>query len=77
MKQAPLRGLRWRPGASVGTKSGMRLWFVMGPAPKPRNADLSQCATDPREAPEMVAGWPAGRTPVAARRRPTYAAGAA
>lgn len=29
MKQAPLRGFRWRPGESVGTKSGMRLWWVM------------------------------------------------
>jgi hypothetical protein len=36
MKQAPLRGLRCRPGESVGMKSGVRLRFVIGPAPGPR-----------------------------------------
>ncbi len=37
MKQAPLRALRCRPGDSVGMKSGMRVGFVMGPTPWPRD----------------------------------------
>jgi hypothetical protein len=40
MKHAPLRGLRCRPGESVGMKSGVRFLFVMGPAPGPRGGTL-------------------------------------
>lgn len=42
MKHAPLRGLRCRPGDSVGMKSGTRVEFGIGPAPSPEFADPYQ-----------------------------------
>ena len=46
MKQAPLRGLRCRPGDSVGMKSGMRVGLVMSQLPGAREWNLYQSATD-------------------------------
>jgi hypothetical protein len=43
MKHAPLRGLRCRPGESVGMKSGVPFRFVMGPAPGPRVGPFPVC----------------------------------